>query len=87
MVSDGGGVRETMPAFLYVYVEDADTTYRHAIGLGARLNEEPVDTPYGDQRATIQDPWGDICQIATHKGGAETDTAGLTLAQILPAPS
>ena len=24
MISDGGGRRETIPAFLYVYVEDAD---------------------------------------------------------------
>ena len=28
MISDGGGRRETMPAFLYLYVEDADETYR-----------------------------------------------------------
>jgi PhnB protein len=26
MISDGGGPREAMPAFLYVYVENADET-------------------------------------------------------------
>jgi len=31
MISDGGGRRETMPGFLYVYVEDADETYRRAV--------------------------------------------------------
>ena len=30
MVSDGGGVREPLPGFLYVYVEDADAAYRMA---------------------------------------------------------
>jgi PhnB protein len=31
MVS-GDGEREAMPAFLYVYIEDTDETYRRAIG-------------------------------------------------------
>ena len=68
MVSDGGGVRETMPAFLYVYVENADKTYQRAIDSGAQPIEEPMDTPYGDRRATIQDSWGNMWQIATRKG-------------------
>jgi len=68
MVSDGGGVRETMPAFLYVYLENADKTYQHAIDLGAQPIEGPMDTPYGDRRATIQDSWGNRWPIATRKG-------------------
>jgi uncharacterized glyoxalase superfamily protein PhnB len=67
MVSDGSGRRETMPAFLYVYVEDADETYRLAVVAGARSVEKPMDTPYGDRRATVLDPWGNIWQIATHR--------------------
>jgi len=67
MVSDGGGLREAMPAFLYVYVENADKTYQDAIDLGAQPIERPIDTPYGDRRATVRDPWGNIWQIATRK--------------------
>ena len=67
MISDGGGRRETRPAFLYVYVEDADETYRLAVIAGARSVEKPMDTPYGDRRATVLDPWGNIWQIATHR--------------------
>jgi uncharacterized glyoxalase superfamily protein PhnB len=67
MVSSGRGVREPMPAFLYVYVEDADSTCRRAIDCGARLVEMPLDTPYGDRRATIEDAWGNLWQIATSK--------------------
>jgi len=66
MVSDGGGVREPMPTFLYVYVPDADSTYRRAIAAGAETLEAPTDMPYGDRRATVRDPWGNIWQIATH---------------------
>jgi uncharacterized glyoxalase superfamily protein PhnB len=75
MVSDGGGVRAPMAAFLYVYVPDADLTYRRAIAAGAEALEAPTDMPYGDRRATVRDAWGNVWQIATHRGqpgGAST---------------
>jgi PhnB protein len=65
MVSDGGGVREPMPSFLYVYVPDADMTYLRAIAAGAEALEAPADMPDGDRRATVRDQWGNIWQIAT----------------------
>jgi PhnB protein len=65
MISDGRGLREATPAFLYVYVEDADFTYRRAIDANARSIEAPIDTPYGDRRATVMDVWGNTWQIAT----------------------
>ena len=67
MVSDGGGLRAVTPSFLYVYVENVDTAYRLALHAGARTLEAPTDTPYGDRRATVQDPWGNTWQIATHR--------------------
>jgi PhnB protein len=67
MVSDGGGQREAMPAFLYVYVEDADRTYRRAVTAGATSIEEPIDMPYGDRRAMVRDAWGNLWQIATRQ--------------------
>ena len=66
MVSDGDGLRERIPAFLYVYVEDADSTYQRAIAANAVPIEEPTDTPYGDRRAMVKDKWGNTWQIATH---------------------
>lgn len=67
MISDGGGEREAMPAFLYVYVEDADETYAGAIAAGAQSIEKPADMPYGDRRATVRDSWSNIWQIATYR--------------------
>lgn len=60
--------RKAMPAFLYVYVKDADTIYRRALERGAKPIEEPRDTPYGDRRAMVEDAWGNAWQIATHRG-------------------
>jgi PhnB protein len=67
MISDGGGVREAMPAFLYVYVRNADETYERAIAAGAQSIEKPTDMPYGDRRATVKDSWSNIWQIATYR--------------------
>ena len=63
--------REPFPAFLYVYVEDADAAYDSAVRAGAETVEEPIDTPYGDRRATVRDPFGNIFQIAHRRSGAE----------------
>jgi uncharacterized glyoxalase superfamily protein PhnB len=60
------GIRNSMSAFFYVYVEDADATYRRAIEAGATSLEEPSNTPYGDRRAMVEDRWGNTWQIATH---------------------
>ena len=62
------GPREAMPAFLYVYVDDVDATYKRALAAAAASLEEPLDTPYGDRRGMVQDPCGNVWQIATHKG-------------------
>ena len=67
MVSDGGGVREPLSGFFYVYVDDANAVYQLAIDAGAESIEAPADMPYGDRRATVRDAWGSVWQIATYK--------------------
>jgi PhnB protein len=66
MVSDGGGAREFLPTFLYVYVDNTDRVCQRAVEAGALIIEHPTDMPYGDRRAMLRDPWGNIWQIATH---------------------
>ncbi|MCW2549188.1 MAG: glyoxalase/bleomycin resistance protein/dioxygenase [Mycobacterium sp.] len=61
--------RELFPAFLYVYVDNADETYRRAVGAGAETIEAPMDTPYGDRRAMVRDPFGNVFQIAHRLDG------------------
>jgi uncharacterized glyoxalase superfamily protein PhnB len=58
------GERERFPAFLYVYVDDAEETFQRAVSAGAVVLEEPLDTPYGDRRAMVRDPFGNVSQIA-----------------------
>ena len=56
--------RDPFPAFLYIYVDDVDATHARAVGAGAESIEEPFDTPYGDRRAMVRDPFGNLFQIA-----------------------
>jgi hypothetical protein len=80
LVSDGDGVRQVFPAFLYVYVESVEAAYQRAIVSGARSIEEPKETPYGHRRAMIQDQWGNMWQIATHcSASANTQARRLPL--------
>ena len=65
MISDAD-VRKPTTAFLYVYVKDADATYRRAMEAEARSLEEPSDMPYGDRRCMLEDKWGNIWQVATY---------------------
>jgi PhnB protein len=64
------GPREAMPSFLYLYVDDADATYLRAMEAGAISLEGPTETPYGDRRGMVQDPCGNVWQIATRKAGS-----------------
>ena len=56
--------RAAMAAFLYVYVDDADAAHARAVAAGAETLEAPLDTPYGDRRAMVRDPFGNVFQIA-----------------------
>ncbi len=63
MVAEAGE-RDVFPAFLYVYVDDAEATYERAVASGASTIETPRDTPYGDRRAMVRDRFGNVFQIA-----------------------
>ena len=46
----------------------ADSVFQRALDRGAKSIEEPQNTPSGDRRAMILDPWGNAWQIATQLG-------------------
>jgi PhnB protein len=64
LLVSAAGEREAHPAFLYVYVNDTDVAYQRALDAGALSLEAPFDTPYGDRRGMVRDPFGIVFQIA-----------------------
>jgi len=51
-------------------VADADETYRRALEASAETLEAPQDTPYGDRRAMVRDPYGNVFQVAHRMASA-----------------
>jgi PhnB protein len=54
LMISGAGRRPVMPAFLYVYVDDADRTYRRAVEAGARSRSQST------RRTATDAPWSKI---------------------------
>ena len=55
------------PVTLVVYVNDVDEVASRAVAAGAKLVQPVADMFYGDRAGTIEDPFGHIWYIATHK--------------------
>ena len=62
-----GGDQQPLPGMIYLYVEDADTTYQRALRAGATLTMEIADQFWGDRAGGVKDPTGIHWWIATHK--------------------
>ena len=60
-------------ATYYVYVQDADATYRAALSAGGESLEGPTDQFWGDRVATIKDFAGNKWMIATHVEDVSAD--------------
>lgn len=52
---------------LHVYVEDVDAQFAQAISAGAKVVKPVQDQFYGDRTGTLEDPFGHIWFLATHK--------------------
>jgi PhnB protein len=52
---------------LHVYVKDVDAMAERAVAAGAKLIREVKDQFYGDRSGSLQDPFGHVWHLATHK--------------------
>jgi PhnB protein len=72
MIGGGGKGSEwrgtPAPAALHLYVENVDATYARAVQAGATSLYAPMDQPYGDRDAAVQDAGGNHWYMGTRKG-------------------
>jgi PhnB protein len=66
----GGKAPETLggsPVSIHLYVDDVDAVFRKALAAGARELKAVVDQFYGDRSGQLEDPFGHLWWVATHK--------------------
>lgn len=66
MLGEASGKHKPLPAMLYLYVNDVDTTFKRALEAGATSIREPRNEFYGDRSGGVQDAFGNQWWIATH---------------------
>ena len=52
---------------LHIYLEDVDAQFAQAVSAGAKAVKPVQDQFYGDRTGTLEDPFGHIWCLATHK--------------------
>lgn len=55
------------PVSILLYVEDVDAQFNQAVAAGAKVLKPVADQFYGDRSGTLEDPFGHVWTIATHK--------------------
>jgi PhnB protein len=66
----GGKSPETLsgsPVSIHLYVEDADAFFNKALAAGAKERKPVMDQFYGDRSGELEDPFGHLWWVATHK--------------------
>ena len=61
------------PVWLYLYVNDVDSTFNQAVSAGATVVRPVNDAFWGDRVGSIKDPFGYQWSIATHKKDLSLD--------------
>jgi PhnB protein len=52
---------------IHLYVKNCDALFKKAVDAGAKVLQELQDKFYGDRTGSIEDPFGHVWHIATHK--------------------
>jgi len=55
------------PISIMIYVADVDTVFKQAIAAGGKEQRPVKDQFYGDRSGTLEDPFGHVWHVATHK--------------------
>jgi len=66
----GGKAPDTLggsPVSIHLYVEDVDAFVARALAAGARERKPVMDQFYGDRSGQLEDPFGHLWWVATHK--------------------
>jgi PhnB protein len=58
---------------MHLYVEDVDAVFKRALSAGAHERKPVMDQFYGDRSGQLEDPFGHLWWVATHKEDVAPD--------------
>jgi PhnB protein len=61
------------PVSIHLYVDDVDAFFKRALAAGARERKRVEDQFYGDRSGQLEDPFGHLWWVATHKEDVAPD--------------
>ena len=61
------------PVSMHLYVEDVDAVFKRALSAGAHERKPVMDQFYGDRSGQLEDPFGHLWWVATHKEDVAPD--------------
>ena len=61
------GPKQNTTASMWIYVEDCDKLFNRAVEAGCQSKVSMNDAFWGDRFGKVQDPFGHVWSIATHK--------------------
>lgn len=61
------------PVHVHLYVENSDAVFKQALAVGGKELKPIEDKFYGDRTGTLEDPFGHIWHVATHKEDVAPD--------------
>ena len=72
----GGKAPEALggsPVSIHLYVDDVDAFFKRALAVGAHELKPIANQFYGDRSGQLQDPFGHLWWVATHREDVEPD--------------
>jgi PhnB protein len=72
----GGKAPEALggsPVCIHLYVEDVDAFVKKAVSAGASVRKPVMDQFYGDRSGQLEDPYGHLWWVGTHKEDVAPD--------------
>ena len=72
---------------IHHYVRDCDATFARAVQAGATVKRALKDEFYGDRTASVEDPFGHIWHISTHKEDLSSAELKKRAAEAMKQPS
>lgn len=72
------------PVSLMIYVEDVDSVFPRAIAAGGKELKALQDQFYGDRSGTLEDPFGHVWTVSTHKEDVPPEEMERRMSEMAP---